>query len=420
MYATATYVITRNRPAVPRLEHLIVADSFPSGHTAASVALDGSLAIIVWTETRSRWWRGITIVLSVAAPIIVATSRLTAACTTRPTSSVVRPIGVGCVAVGYRRSHGPRRCTSDEWRRPERRTASTDPESTELWDDVGRRGRALGEDARRRADRAALACWPRQGVDDPLWFEVPKIEDGAEARAQGARRRAPTSSSCGAATAWCSAASTPWPAPTSRSRSCPAGTAQPVRVEPRDTRRTSQPRSRSACTAARHASTSGAINGEHFAVMAGRRPRRADDPRRRRAVEGPVRPAPPTSGPARRTSRSQRVRRSRRGRRRSSGSTARRAACSSATSARSWATSPPSPTRAPTTGCSRSASSPPKGAGSGRERLARTAAGERRTRRRSSRRTRGREVRRPLREDDPVRARRRRPEEDHDGCKIKV
>ena len=43
VYLTATYFVSRNRPAVPRLEDLIVADSYPSGHTAAAMALYGSL-----------------------------------------------------------------------------------------------------------------------------------------------------------------------------------------------------------------------------------------------------------------------------------------------------------------------------------------------------------------------------------------
>ena len=52
VYLVATYFVSRNRPAVPRLEDLINSDSFPSGHTAASVALYGSLAIVVWSLTR--------------------------------------------------------------------------------------------------------------------------------------------------------------------------------------------------------------------------------------------------------------------------------------------------------------------------------------------------------------------------------
>ena len=101
VYATATFVISRNRPAVPRLENLIVADSYPSGHTAASVALYGSLAIVVWSLTRNRWWRGITIVLAFLAPIIVATSRVYRGMH-NPTDVICGAlIGAGCVAVGY-------------------------------------------------------------------------------------------------------------------------------------------------------------------------------------------------------------------------------------------------------------------------------------------------------------------------------
>jgi len=75
VYATATYFISRNRPAVSRLEDLIVKDSYPSGHTAASMALYGSLCIIVWSLTRSRLWRGLFLALAILGPLIVGTSR---------------------------------------------------------------------------------------------------------------------------------------------------------------------------------------------------------------------------------------------------------------------------------------------------------------------------------------------------------
>lgn len=101
VYATATFVISRNRPAVPRLEDLIVADSYPSGHTAAAVALYSSLAIVVWSLTRNRWWRAITIALAFLAPIIVATSRVYRGMH-NPTDVICGAlIGAGCVVVGY-------------------------------------------------------------------------------------------------------------------------------------------------------------------------------------------------------------------------------------------------------------------------------------------------------------------------------
>jgi membrane-associated phospholipid phosphatase len=101
VYLAATYVISRNRPAVPRLEHLIVGDSFPSGHTAAAVAMYGSLAIVVWAETRNRAWRTVAIVLAVLGPIIVATSRVYRGMH-HPTDVICGAlIGMGCIAVGY-------------------------------------------------------------------------------------------------------------------------------------------------------------------------------------------------------------------------------------------------------------------------------------------------------------------------------
>jgi membrane-associated phospholipid phosphatase len=101
VYATATFVISRNRPAVPRLEDLIVADSYPSGHTAASVALYSSLAIVVWSLTRNRWWRAITIALAFLAPIIVATSRVYRGMHNPTDVMCGALIGAGCVVVGY-------------------------------------------------------------------------------------------------------------------------------------------------------------------------------------------------------------------------------------------------------------------------------------------------------------------------------
>jgi membrane-associated phospholipid phosphatase len=101
VYAVATFAISRNRPPVARLEDLIVADSFPSGHTAAAVALYGSLAIVVWAETRSRAWRTLAIVLAVLGPIIVATSRIYRGMH-NPTDVICGAlIGMGCIAVGY-------------------------------------------------------------------------------------------------------------------------------------------------------------------------------------------------------------------------------------------------------------------------------------------------------------------------------
>jgi undecaprenyl-diphosphatase len=101
VYVTATYVISRNRPAVPRLEDLIVADSYPSGHTAAAMALYGSLCIIVWSLTRSQVWRGLFLALAVVGPLIVATSRVYRGMHNATDVICGLLIGAGCIVVGY-------------------------------------------------------------------------------------------------------------------------------------------------------------------------------------------------------------------------------------------------------------------------------------------------------------------------------
>jgi undecaprenyl-diphosphatase len=100
-YLVATYFVSRNRPPVPRLESLIQTDSYPSGHTAAAVALYGCLCIIVWSLTQARIWRAVFFVMAVLAPIVVAVSRMYRGM--HFASDVVSGafIGAGCIAVGY-------------------------------------------------------------------------------------------------------------------------------------------------------------------------------------------------------------------------------------------------------------------------------------------------------------------------------
>jgi undecaprenyl-diphosphatase len=101
VYLTTTYFISRNRPAVPRLEDLILADSYPSGHTAAAMALYGSLCIIVWSLSRSRLWRGLFLALAVLGPLIVATSRTYRGMHNSTDVICGLLIGAGCIVVGY-------------------------------------------------------------------------------------------------------------------------------------------------------------------------------------------------------------------------------------------------------------------------------------------------------------------------------
>jgi undecaprenyl-diphosphatase len=111
-YLTATYFISRTRPDVPRLEHLIVSDSYFSGHTAAAVMLYGTIAIAVFTLTRNPVARAFVVVVAVAVPIVVALSRMYRGMH-YPTDALAGAlVGSGCVVVAVlaiRRAESARR-----------------------------------------------------------------------------------------------------------------------------------------------------------------------------------------------------------------------------------------------------------------------------------------------------------------------
>lgn len=76
IFVSTTLIVHRPRPSVHRLDGAPPTSSFPSGHTAASVALYGSLAIIAWHAARAGWLRTLATVAAVVLPFAVATSRL--------------------------------------------------------------------------------------------------------------------------------------------------------------------------------------------------------------------------------------------------------------------------------------------------------------------------------------------------------
>ena len=76
IFVSTTLIVDRHRPSVPRLDSAPPTSSFPSGHTAAAVALYGSLAIIAWHTARAGWLRTLATVAAVVLPVAVATSRL--------------------------------------------------------------------------------------------------------------------------------------------------------------------------------------------------------------------------------------------------------------------------------------------------------------------------------------------------------
>jgi undecaprenyl-diphosphatase len=75
-YRTTTLLIPRHRPDVVRLENLPVNASYPSGHTAAAIAVYGGLALLVTSRIASRSARAAIWAVAVAIPVYVALSRM--------------------------------------------------------------------------------------------------------------------------------------------------------------------------------------------------------------------------------------------------------------------------------------------------------------------------------------------------------
>jgi undecaprenyl-diphosphatase len=75
-YRGASLVVHRDRPDVKRLESLPIDESYPSGHTAASIALLGGLLIVLASRIQNLAIRIVLWALVVAIPVFVAWSRM--------------------------------------------------------------------------------------------------------------------------------------------------------------------------------------------------------------------------------------------------------------------------------------------------------------------------------------------------------
>src|SRR5450755_4273664 len=76
IFVVTTLAVHRPRPNVVRLDHAPPTSSFPSGHTAASVALYGSIAALVILFGARIAWRRIALIVAILVPVLVAASRL--------------------------------------------------------------------------------------------------------------------------------------------------------------------------------------------------------------------------------------------------------------------------------------------------------------------------------------------------------
>jgi undecaprenyl-diphosphatase len=76
VFLLVTNTVDRARPPVPRLDAAPPTSSFPSGHTAAAIALYGCLAVILLRQLAARWAAWLIAVLCFCVPVIVGVSRV--------------------------------------------------------------------------------------------------------------------------------------------------------------------------------------------------------------------------------------------------------------------------------------------------------------------------------------------------------
>ncbi|HEX5879271.1 MAG TPA: phosphatase PAP2 family protein [Actinomycetota bacterium] len=76
IFLLVTMLVDRDRPPVRHLDEAPPTSSFPSGHTAATIALWGSLAVLANQRARSALVRNLFLVLAFVVPLLVATSRM--------------------------------------------------------------------------------------------------------------------------------------------------------------------------------------------------------------------------------------------------------------------------------------------------------------------------------------------------------
>ncbi len=76
IFLVVTMLVDRERPPVRHLDEAPPTSSFPSGHTAATIALWGSLAVLANERARSAVVRNLFLVLAFVVPLLVASSRM--------------------------------------------------------------------------------------------------------------------------------------------------------------------------------------------------------------------------------------------------------------------------------------------------------------------------------------------------------
>jgi undecaprenyl-diphosphatase len=75
-YRATTFFVHRERPNVHRLENLPVDASYPSGHTAAAIAVYCGIALLLTSRIANRWAQVSIWLVAALIPVFVASSRM--------------------------------------------------------------------------------------------------------------------------------------------------------------------------------------------------------------------------------------------------------------------------------------------------------------------------------------------------------
>jgi membrane-associated phospholipid phosphatase len=76
IFLVVTLLVDRERPPVRHLDDAPPTSSFPSGHTAAAIALYGAVAVLASERARSALLRRLFVAAAVVIPLLVAASRM--------------------------------------------------------------------------------------------------------------------------------------------------------------------------------------------------------------------------------------------------------------------------------------------------------------------------------------------------------
>ena len=258
----ATYRLTiafvhRDRPHVARLEHLPVNASYPSGHTAAAIAVYCGLALVLTSRFRSTWLRVTCWSLALVVPPFVALARMYRGMH-HPLDSIAGVlIGVAALLVAL---FAARAAGFAARTRCDGKNRGSGVTSIAV---VAHAGKTMGGGLVEL--RGVLEA---EGVTDPQWFEVSKSRQAPKKVKQALDNGAELVFAWGGdgLVQQCvnvlagSRRDTCDPARPARRTS-----SRPISASPR----TSMPASGSGCAAAGGKLDLGKVNGERFAVMAG-------------------------------------------------------------------------------------------------------------------------------------------------------